>query len=321
MEKWRFKKLIKIPIFVFLFIIVLLIVLKICNRDIENLKQLKMIIGIDVLLAIGIVSVYLITNIFKVKSEVNIKSYYSQLDFNCSPAMASYMIDSSVEKAEDIFATVLDLSVRKYLNIERKDSTLKISLTKKIWSDLYEHERYVLSTVSYKRKIEAERFRNLVSQDCKKEKLIKENTNPIIKFFIFLKHKIYSVGIGLLFLVIIILSGDYEEYKIINSNVIPKEVLNIAIIVFIIGLILILIAYIGDFTILENKKTSKGELAFIKIRGLKNYIRDYTLLEEKDYEYSTLTDRYLPFTLALGEGEKLEQLYIDTEEFRKLMNL
>lgn len=321
MEKWRFKKLIKIPIFVLLLMLIIILISRLGLKEIENLKLIKIIMGINGLFAIGIILVYAITNIFKGKSELNINSYYSQLDFNCSPAMASFVIDNSLEKAEDIFATVLDLSARKYLNIERVNSKLEITPTEKVWKGLYEHEKYVLSTINYNRKIETEWFRTLVIRDCKHEKLIKENTNPIIKFFIFLRNKMYYVGIGLLLLVFVILSGGSGEAEIYGYSAMPKEMLNFLIIVFVVGLILLLISYIGNFTVVENKKTSKGELSFIKIRGLKNYIRDYTLLEEKDYDYLTLTDRYLPFALALGEGEKLEQLHIDTEEFKKIMNL
>ena len=51
---------------------------------------------------------------------------------------------------------------------------------------------------------------------------------------------------------------------------------------------------------------------------LKNYIREYTLLNEKDFNYMELVDKYIPYALVLGEASKIEELYfIEENEFFK----
>ena len=51
---------------------------------------------------------------------------------------------------------------------------------------------------------------------------------------------------------------------------------------------------------------------------LKNYIREYTLLNEKDFNYIQLIDKYIPYALALGEASKIEDLYfIEENDFFK----
>ena len=50
---------------------------------------------------------------------------------------------------------------------------------------------------------------------------------------------------------------------------------------------------------------------------LKNYIRDYTLLKEKDYTYIDVVDKYIPYALALGEATKIEDLHIEGNKLIK----
>ena len=64
-------------------------------------------------------------------------------------------------------------------------------------------------------------------------------------------------------------------------------------------------------------RTSKGNEVALKFKGLKNFLKDYTLLSERDINYINISDRYLPFALALGVANKLENSYI---EYNKLIS-
>ena len=81
--------------------------------------------------------------------------------------------------------------------------------------------------------------------------------------------------------------------------------------------ILVIVAYIGKFFIKTHDKTAKGLEFAIKAKMLKNYIRDYTLLAEKNYDYITISDKYIPYALALGEATKIEELHIEGNKLIK----
>ena len=87
------------------------------------------------------------------------------------------------------------------------------------------------------------------------------------------------------------------------------------------ALIINIIAFIMTFVILSAIKrhirTNKGKELALKFKGLKNFLKDYTLLSERDINYINISDRYLPFSLGLGVANKLENSYI---EYNKLIS-
>lgn len=78
-----------------------------------------------------------------------------------------------------------------------------------------------------------------------------------------------------------------------------------------------ILGYLGSFAFKLYDKNKKGIEVVKKTNKLKNYLRDYTLLQEKDYDYINLVDKYVPYALALGEARKIENLYIEDNNFIK----
>ena len=65
----------------------------------------------------------------------------------------------------------------------------------------------------------------------------------------------------------------------------------------------------------KYKRTLKGESLAKKAKGLKKFLKDYTLINEKDIDYTKVTDRYLGFAIAINEAKNIEKLYIENGEF------
>ena len=47
---------------------------------------------------------------------------------------------------------------------------------------------------------------------------------------------------------------------------------------------------------------------------MKEFIKDIKLINEKDIDYTQITDRYLGFAIAINEAKNMEKLYIDNGE-------
>lgn len=292
MGKWEFRILIKI------LIVVTIVIVPIFVMETDSIIPLI----IDLIIIIVVCLAYFFSNISNIRKQMVRDSYYCDLDFKYTPAMASYILDDQIEGPETLFGTALDLHTRKYLEIEKKDTKIVFRVTKKDKENLYEHEKYFLNAVN--KDLELGEFTSCVIRDCIREKLISKNNKRIVNL---LRYKLQALGSKLLWFLgfVLLVKFDFIPEKII------RDIIYFSIVCTGVGLALIVLGEILKFLIPEYKKENRGKMFFLKARGLKNYIRDYTLLEEKDFDYNTLVDRYLGYAVALGECEKIEKVYIE----------
>lgn len=200
--------------------------------------------------------------------------------------MASYIIDTEVEEKEAFLATILDLQVKKYLKSDKNENNqYRFNLTKKGIQNLYLHEKYVLECFENKRDLNLNEFGKIVRKDCIDYKLI------------VIKHTILSKVLTEIFLMSMI---------IFMLMMFVGEIINISG-EFILWYIIfqVFLYYVLLFVKIE-RRTCKGIDFAIEMKGLKNYIRDHTLINEKYIDYTKLVDRYIPFAIALGEAENIE---------------
>ena len=60
----------------------------------------------------------------------------------------------------------------------------------------------------------------------------------------------------------------------------------------------------------DYTKTKKGREIATEYRGLKEYLKEYTLVKTRDVKYINILDRYLTFALALEEANEIEEKFI-----------
>lgn len=315
MEKWKLKSFAKIILLAaalaLTFIIglfILLIIFDLFNIIDININEIIMI-GVDfiknsipayvyvigIILAI-ILFIYLITNTIKKKNEVHSKDYYRDIENNYTPAIASLLLDYKIEGNEAVLATILDLHVKKYLSISEKDKKLEIEVINEDTENLYLHEKYIIECLKKKELIEVMKFQDKVEEDCVNNKLVnKKRLNSC--WFNVIKFE---------FIIGIILVG--------LADIFSKSWCKTALII---DIAIIIITFAILSAIKRHIRTSKGEELALKFKGLKNFLKDYTLLSERDINYINISDRYLPFALALGVANKLENSYI---EYNKLIS-
>ena len=65
--------------------------------------------------------------------------------------------------------------------------------------------------------------------------------------------------------------------------------------------------------------TKKGKEELKKIKAFKNFIKEYTLIKEKDIDYIQILDEYIPYSLSLGTSPKIEEYIKSNEVYRQLI--
>lgn len=228
-----------------------------------------------------IVFLYIEILIFIIKKKNTIKSdeLYRDIDEKYTPAIASYLIDYSVEDNKDILATILDLNVRNYLEIENNNGFI-ITIRNKELNNMFLHEKYIINQIKNNELIKIETFKRKIEEDCINEKLIKKNGLNILDAIVLIGTFTIPVFMGL-----------FDFWHLIPF-------------------LLWISCIIYNIKISVNKRTILGKEIAAKFKGLKNYLKEYTLVKTRDIEYINILDRYLAYALALGEADTIEKLYV-----------
>lgn len=301
MEKWKLKASTKIFIMVIIFAIAIILfftiipVLFVKDYNIKEIfigyiEPILTMIYFATIMFSPVLIVYIITNVIKYKNSVKSQEYYRDIEKQYTPAIASFLVDYKIEGNEGVLATILDLYVKKYLNIREQDKKLEIEILNESTEKLYLHEKYIIDCLKKKELIEIIEFQSKVKKDCVEKKLVNEKDISLN----WLKAIKVEVEIAMLF-GLLDLFFQQSWCKRIS----------------IISFIALVMTFVILFTLKRHARTSKGREVALKFKGLKNFLKEYTLLSERDIDYINLSDRYLPFALTLGVANKLENTYIE----------
>lgn len=266
-----------------------------CEGEIEEFIGIYLgLLIFPALLIVIVITIYWVLNLLKGKNDYN-GMYYREIENLCPPAMLSFLLDGVVESKEDLLATILNLSIKKFLKIEKRGDELIIGVIakKQEMRKLYGHEKYVIDHLEANIPLALDEFIKIVISDCEENKLIVKRKKSLRKSITAI------VEIIMMILAIIAFAGG-------KLGMSPKLAVFSMFLIFLLSIILIIVRLgVNDY-----RKTGKGIDFSAKAKMLKNYINEYTLLEEKDADYLEVVDKYIPYALALGEAEKIENLYI-----------
>ena len=65
------------------------------------------------------------------------------------------------------------------------------------------------------------------------------------------------------------------------------------------------------------KRTKKGQEINRKLEGLKNYLKDYSMLDEREAKELELWDEYLIYSVMFGHNQKIIEEYEKYIEIEK----
>lgn len=69
----------------------------------------------------------------------------------------------------------------------------------------------------------------------------------------------------------------------------------------------------------EYIRTEEGKNIALLLKGLKTYIKEYTLIKEKEIDYIQILENYIPYALTLDEADAVEEFIKYNEEYRNLI--
>jgi len=251
--------------------------------------------------------------------------YYRDKLNHISPIMISFLENLKVEEEKDFVATVMKIQLNKNILIQNN----KIQIISNDTTNLSLDEQkifYMISNNSYNRK-DFEDWKRIIINEAKKRSLIKEK-NPTIGLFI--KRLILVVVFILFILGIYYLIDDVpnsinelekmgitenteiiEILKINNFNYYLESVVKACVLIICMvgtfGWPIFYVVFVVKYQNINNalKRTEKGEQLTNLILGLKNFIHDFSNLNEEKKDALYLWDDFLVYAVLLEENKTI----------------
>ena len=228
------------------------------------------------------------------------KEYFREILKGHSPAELKYIDDFKINAKREIVAILLNLKLKK--RIEINESSIKV--INPSLEGLKKTEEFILKNINEgKVKIGHSGYIESYAQDeAIEDELITANTKEEGEKRVNKRFKKTAIIWILLFIIFGIICSNVERINVIENNII-KSLLTILLVVFSIFIFISFsitpITSITYFLLQTNsyKRTKKGEELNKKIEGLKQYIKDYSLLDEKEQKDLLLWDEYLVYSV------------------------
>ena len=299
----------------------------------EILNEIKTIIlaMLSILLSYLIISIPKFKN-RKIKKVVPI--YTRDLPKDISIVSAGILIDSKLSK-DEISGAILDLIRKKIIILDYTDQKHPILiLNKDNYNVAFDTDRYLVNLIFEHnnqvelkkiKKINTDRFKNwknLLLKELKDkgyaietddEKPIKINVIFVVSSIISFFTPFYILGI---FFLLIYSLKRYKQYtiivifQIINYILLRNTLLNnhfiyLSIITNILAIIMLFL-YLRKITFKLNiKLTNLGLEKRKELFGLRNFLNDFSRLNEKDIPEVYLWEEYLIYATVFGIGDKV----------------
>ena len=245
------------------------------------------------------------------------KGYYRTILKTYSPAELSYIDDFKVNYKREIVATVLSLELKGKVKIENDG----ISILDNHDENLRKTERFILKSIDNRKvKITDSGYIDSYAQDeAIEDELIIKNTDQIGRKRV-IKEILCQLTLCLIsILIFAVFCSNCEKLNDANTVIKVMSMILSFIAFFIIwieigyGTIGIFIYYIMQIN--SYRRTEKGEEINKNIEGLKQYIKDYSLLKDKDKEALTVWEEYLIYSVIFDINDaKIVQKIFDFVE-------
>ena len=229
------------------------------------------------------------------------RGYYREIIKEYSPAVLSYIDDYEID-GKDIIATLLYLKLQGYIDIINN----KVILTNANFEELNKNERYLLQTDMNNYKITD--FKEEVIADSLRNNLIMEEEYEY-------KNSILDIFVPIIILLIIICVLLFIFRLISVSTMLYACLLIICIFQYLYEKISPTYFYLRDKE-RENKpyvRSKIGNEINFKLEGLKNFLKDFSVLDKREIKYLELWGEYLIFSVLFNQNKKV------IKEFGKIL--
>lgn len=311
------------------------------KKELENIKQMtdnefesyfkqKMYINILIILGISL-GITLFKNIFLIilfiviklvnkkirKEKLNkddfkrSKDYYRDILYGYGACELSWIDDFKLEIPKDIIAELLQLENKKFIKINENNIELLENFDT---NTLNETQKYLLSCIEdgKVKNVSQIKLQETVRKDALQHKIVEQREESKKKKK---KRMIKAILIAVIVNIVMKVAFNIISEMNFENNMIPIISFIIYAIVFIIFsfypmiLIISYIIYNIKSTLDPYFRTKEGEELNRSIEGLKNYLKDYTLLDEQEKDGIVVWEEYLVYSVLFNQNKKMIEKY------------
>jgi len=237
------------------------------------------------------------------KNDFKNDGYYREIILNYSAGELSYLDDFDLSE-KDIVATLMALELKKKIKI---GDTIEI-----IDHDdnlLASSERYIFESIQNRslKDIDMIAFKKRIINNCIQDKLLEERQD-------IRKRIIKKILICILVFIISIacfLFGPYllntiakDRSILLILGMIVMIIVLFVMIIFPVTTVIYIISYLKLNKLDPYIRSKKGKEITLKLEGLRNYIKDFSALDERDHGELIIWDDYLIYSVILGQNTK-----------------
>ena len=241
----------------------------------------------------------------------NYKSYYREILKNYSPAELSYIDNFEVLPENDVVATLLSLELDKKVSLDENYSEIKIEQNN--IEDISSNQKYIFNSIEEGKinNFDEDVFIMKVKEDAVKSGLLEESKIGWKKF-----GKVLALSLFFIVLIVFISIALFSDFIKNPTNI---EDWKLLVMVFTILLAIYQPIFIGVYFntyIVKSKKnnyirTKKGEEINEKLEGLKNYLKDYSLMDKRNENDLILWEDYLIYSVIFNQNTKITKNMCD----------
>jgi len=234
------------------------------------------------------------------KIDLKNDTYYREIISKNSPGVLSYIDDFKLDE-KDIVATLMSLELKQRIKIQNK-----IILINETVEGLDENEKYILDNIKNNtiNSIDLTTFKSKVINDCLKSSLLVEKRQK-------------KNNILVCFIIYFLIIGGFTVLVNLFSNIQTDN--GLVLLIFMLGLLVIglvlaiypfaAIIYLKSYNTMKNLnpyvRSKEAKDINSKLEGLKNYIKEYSLLKDKEYKDLIIWENYLVYSIILGNNTKI----------------
>ena len=246
------------------------------------------------------------------ETDFNSNHYYRDIIKNYSPATLSYIDDYKIDE-NDLIATLISLELKNKVLIQDR-----ITIIDETTSNLSESEKFVSECIKNNtlQNFNMILFEERIIRDCKNNDLLIESKMSHSKYK---KKIIFSI---VTYIVIILLFFTFPT--LFNKMMANQPVLSIigiifefALFILVIGFPIIVFNYISAYKKMDflnpYVRTKKANEINRELEGLKNFIKDFSVLNKREKKEISLWREYMIYSIIFGINTN-----ISSEIFEKI---
>ena len=231
------------------------------------------------------------------------KEYYRDIINEYSPAELSYVDNFEINYKNDIVATLLSLKLKNKINFD--ESQNRITVINDNLEGLSGNEKFILNSISNGKVVisDEETFESEVKENAVKNKLLKKD-NIYVKALV--GSLIISFLISIFAIFPYILGNIFTEFdpsKFSDSSIFTIMLICMILFCLPIFLVTAFFTYLSKSAKNNYCRTSTGEDVNEKLEGLKNYLKDYSSIDEMDENGLALWEDYLIYSVIFNQND------------------